>query len=83
LEVAYDLGENEVFIAGGAQIYNQTIEYWDRLYITEIDAEYEGDVFFPEIDLEKWDLKSKKVLPISDKNIHELSFKVYDRKYKK
>ena len=83
LAVAYDLGENEVFIAGGAQIYSQTIDYWDRLYITEIDAEFEGDVFFPRIDMKQWTLKSVKVLPISDKNIYELRFKMYDRKYKR
>lgn len=83
LEIAYDMGEKEVFIAGGAQIYNQTIDYWDRIYITEIDAEYKGDVFFPKIDLEYWKLKSEKAVPISDKNIHKLNFKVYERKNKR
>ncbi len=44
----------EVFIIGGAQIYNQAMPIADRLYLTIIDKEYEGDSSFPEIDYNSW-----------------------------
>ena len=44
----------EVFIIGGAQIYNQAMPLADRLYQTIIDKEYEGDSSFPEIDYNSW-----------------------------
>ena len=46
--------EEEVFIIGGAQIYNQAMPLADRLYLTIIDKEYEGDSSFPEIDYNSW-----------------------------
>lgn len=80
LSIAFELNETEVFITGGAQIYNQTIEYWDKLYITEIDAAFVGDTFFSEIDFSQWHLISKKTLKISESVVHDLHFKVYERK---
>lgn len=52
LSEAFDLvkGENEVFIAGGGQVYKEALPYADRIYITVIDKEIEGNVYFPEID---------------------------------
>lgn len=44
----------EVFIIGGAQIYNQAMPLADRLYLTIIDKEYAGDSSFPEIDYNSW-----------------------------
>lgn len=44
----------EVFIIGGAQIYNQAMPLADRLYLTIIDKEYEGDSSFPKIDYNSW-----------------------------
>lgn len=42
--------EKDVFLSGGAGIYEEGIQYCDKLYVTEIDASYEGDVYFPEFD---------------------------------
>lgn len=47
---ASSLGSGELFIAGGESIYRQTIDRADRLLITEIDASFDGDRFFPPID---------------------------------
>jgi dihydrofolate reductase len=47
LETACGLDSNEVFIIGGGQIYTQTIAQADRLYLTLVDHEAEGDTFFP------------------------------------
>ncbi len=55
LDEAWDkLKDEDVFICGGASIYKQTINRVDTLYITWIDQEPDGDVFFPTVDLNIW-----------------------------
>ncbi len=49
-----DLKDKDVFVIGGAMIYKQLLPKADKLYITHIDKDYEGDAFFPEIDLSIW-----------------------------
>lgn len=61
-----------VFIIGGAQIYNQSIHYVDRMYITRINAEHDGNIYFPEIE---WNQFKK----ISEERKGILTFEVYDR----
>ncbi len=74
-----DLDE-EVFVIGGAMVYRQMIEYADKLYITEIDKEFEGDVYFPAIDKNIWKetqrIKGKK----DEKNNLDYDFVTYNRK---
>ena len=47
-------GAEEIMVIGGEQIYRMCIENADRLYLTQVDAEVEGDAFFPDIDLDAW-----------------------------
>jgi dihydrofolate reductase len=47
-------GASEVMVIGGEQIYRMTIDFADRLYLTQVEAEVEGDAFFPEISSEAW-----------------------------
>jgi dihydrofolate reductase len=54
---------DEVFIAGGADLYRQTMERVRRLYLTRIEREYEGDTFFPEVDLSGWRLVEEEHHP--------------------
>jgi dihydrofolate reductase len=53
-------GDAEPFVIGGAELYKQGLELATQLYITEVQGEYEGDAFFPEIDLSHWTLSEKK-----------------------
>lgn len=46
--------QEEIFVIGGADIYRQTLPAAGRLYITEIDADIEGDTFFPAFDRRLW-----------------------------
>ena len=50
----YNDNDLEVFIIGGGSIYKQFMEYCNRLYITRIYKDFEGDAFFPEIDTKIW-----------------------------
>jgi dihydrofolate reductase len=79
LSLAYDNDETEAFIIGGGQIYELSMPLLDRIYLTEVDAEPEGDVFFPEFDLDKWMLISSEAHPADEKNDHDYTFKVYER----
>jgi len=47
-------GNNEVFLIGGAELYRQTLERCNRIYITEIQQDFDGDTFFPAFNLEEW-----------------------------
>ncbi|MFN4148064.1 MAG: dihydrofolate reductase [Rhodocyclaceae bacterium] len=47
-------GETALFIIGGAELYRQTLPWADRLELTEIDAAFDGDAFFPDIDRRQW-----------------------------
>lgn len=47
-------GTDEVFIIGGADIYAQALDRADRIYLTEVEGEFPGDAFFPEIDRRQW-----------------------------
>jgi len=79
LSTAYENNEEEVFIIGGGTIYEQTQNIWDRLYITEVDLEVEGDVFFPEMDLTAWHLVSSEEHLKDEKNEFNHAFKIYHR----
>ena len=65
-------GGADIFIIGGGEIYKQTIDKADKLYITHVDGEYHGDARFPEIDGKKWKLQSEEK--------HDgYSFAIYER----
>lgn len=54
-----ELKDEDVFVCGGASIYRQTIERVDRLYITIVNLEPQGDVYFPTINPEIWEETSR------------------------
>ena len=79
LRIAHQAGEEEVFIIGGGQIYEQTMDLWDKLYITEVDIEVEGDVFFPDLDMNQWRLISESANQKDEKNLFDYTFKVFEK----
>jgi dihydrofolate reductase len=52
--LALSANEDEVFILGGADIYRQSLPITDRIYLTIVHHQFDGDTFFPEIDFTKW-----------------------------
>ena len=52
--------DDEVFLIGGAELYRDGLQLADKLYLTAIDAEFEGDVFFPEFDQAIWQETSRE-----------------------
>jgi dihydrofolate reductase len=77
-ETSTDNSEN--FIIGGEKLYRQTLKLCQRIYITEIQRDFEGDVYFPEFDLTDWK-ETQRDKRISDNDDRlEFHFVVLDRK---
>jgi dihydrofolate reductase len=72
-------GDDEVFIAGGGEIYRQALPLVDRMYVTRIHAEVAGDTTFPEVDLTAWRLVERADLEADEKHEYPFTFEVYDR----
>jgi dihydrofolate reductase len=58
-EKAVEMNAPEIFIIGGGNIYKQTLPITERLYLTIIDKEYDGDTFFPDFDWNDWNVVSE------------------------
>lgn len=78
LEIARRAGEEEVFVAGGAEIYRQALPAADRVYLTRVHGRFEGDTFFPELDDDAWLVVSEEKRPADGKNPQALTFLVYE-----
>lgn len=72
-------GEGECFVIGGAQIYSSALPLAKRLIITEIDAEFDCDAYFPAFDKSQWVAHSREVHH-SDSNGFDYAFAIYQRK---
>jgi len=72
--------EPEVFICGGASVYKQFLPMAQKLYLTYVHANPEGDTFFPEINVQKWKEISRINYKADDKNAYDYSFVVLERK---
>jgi len=81
IKLARERGESEVFICGGAEIYAQSIEVADRMYLTFVDAEVAVDTFFPEFDEHEWIEQESFYQPADEKNQYPFAFKLMARKF--
>ncbi|WP_449536640.1 dihydrofolate reductase [Ferdinandcohnia sp. Marseille-Q9671] len=71
--------EQELFVIGGAEIFKEILPYSDRLYITEIEEEFEGDTYFPAFDKADWKVISKEKGIKDEKNQYDYTFLVYEK----
>lgn len=69
----------EVMIIGGTNLYTQLLPRADRLYLTEVHAEVEGDASFPPIDCKRWREMSREDHPADARHSHSYSFVRYER----
>lgn len=72
--------DNEVFVIGGAEIFKEIISHADRLYLTMIHHQFEGDTFFPTFHIDEWELESREMGEKNEKNPYEYEFLIYKRK---
>lgn len=72
-------GSELICIIGGGQIYAQTMDLADILYVSRVDVEPHGDAHYPEIPADEWTLKEAQPYPPSDRNEHAFEFQVWQR----
>ncbi|HEX2832078.1 MAG TPA: dihydrofolate reductase [Thermoanaerobaculia bacterium] len=80
VRIAAQAGETEAFVLGGAEIYAQANHRADRMYLTRVHAEIEGDTYFPEFDdVSEWHLTDAEHFDADEQNQYPYSFLTYDR----
>ncbi len=77
--VALCKNEDEVFVIGGGTIYREVLPLANRLYYTEVHADYDADTFFPAIDKNRWKEISRQDFSHGDKFPTPFSFVVYEK----
>lgn len=71
-------GDTELFFIGGAELYRQALAYADRIYLTEIQSDFEGDAWFPDFDRSQWQETERR--HCQSASGLECDFVVYDKK---
>jgi len=69
--------EDEIFIIGGSQIYKQSLNIADKLYITRVHGEFSGNITFPDYQKEEWTLISSDFIKSDEKNVYDMTFEIY------
>ena len=72
------LCNNDCFIIGGGEIYKQSIDIADKIYLTLVQEDFEGDTYFPEIGKE-WTKVIREDFEPDEKNAHKYSFINYEK----
>lgn len=73
------VGEPEVFVVGGAEIYKQALPVVGRIYLTRVHATPEGDAYFPELNENEWVLTSAAYREPDERHAYGYTFMVYER----
>ena len=72
--------ENEVFVIGGGDLFEQAIYLADRIYLSQVHATLPADVYFPEFSSDDWQEMKAELVPADEKNQYAFTFKILDRR---
>ena len=72
--------QDEIMIIGGESVYGQFLPRASRIYLTRVDSDFDGDSFFPPMDLDSWTEVIRETKEPDEKNAHRHTFFVYDKK---
>jgi dihydrofolate reductase len=72
-------GEKELMIIGGGELYKQSLDLVDRIYLTRVHASFEADTFFPTIDMKHWTVEERVFYKADEKNEYDMSFITLER----
>jgi dihydrofolate reductase len=78
--IAEETGAEEVMVIGGGEIYAQTMDEADRLYITHVHADPAGDTMFPAIDSGRWTAVFQEAVPAGPDDSAATDFTIYERR---
>ena len=74
---------NEIFIIGGGEIFNQSLDIVSRIYLTRVHTTIEGDTFYPSPDKDKWVLISEDPHPADEKHAFAYTFQLWENPTRK
>ena len=79
IQKAAETNSKQIFIIGGGEIYKQSMDIADSIYITRVHVDVEGDTFFPVIDESKWKLTSNQDFEADEKHAYSYSFQIWEK----
>lgn len=77
--IAYCAGDSEVFVIGGGELYREALPKADRIYLTVVDAEPQGDTHMPAFDAAQWRVHSAREFAKDERHAHDYRFEIHDR----
>jgi dihydrofolate reductase len=77
---AESYGVKEIFVIGGAEIFKTSLSTANRVYLTRIHQDFDGDVYFPEVSDKEWELTTSRFCKADEKNIYDHTYQVWNRK---
>ena len=69
----------EIFIIGGGEIFSQTMDNVDRIYLTRVHTTVEGDTSYPKLDVSKWKRIKEDSFPADEKNNYPYTFEIWEK----
>ena len=78
IEIAVGRGESELFVFGGESIYAEALPRADRLYLSRVHAQIEGDAHFPAFDPNDWKLVGEEPHPEDARHAHAYTHQIFD-----
>jgi dihydrofolate reductase len=80
IEKAKSFDVKEIFVIGGAEIFNTSFDKAKRIYLTRIHHRFEGDTYFPEVSTTDWNLVNQRFCSADEKNLYSHTFQVWERR---
>lgn len=77
--IALCVGDSEIFVIGGGELYRAAMPKADRIYLTVVDAEPAGDTYMPEFDAAQWRVHSTQRYCKDERHAHDYRFEIHDR----
>ncbi|WEX11380.1 dihydrofolate reductase [Chelativorans sp. AA-79] len=71
---------DEICVIGGGEVYRQALPRATRLHVTHVEAEIEGDTYFPEIDDDAWKVVTRESVPAGEKDVYPTQYLIYERR---
>ena len=78
--LAHEMGYKEIFVIGGGEIFMIAFDKAQKIYMTRVHAEFDGDSYFPVIEKKDWKLSSAADNPADDKHAYAYTFELWERK---
>jgi dihydrofolate reductase len=80
IDKAGEFGAKEIFVIGGSEIFRTSFDNANRIYLTRVHHQFDGDAFFPELPHDQWQLMQSRFCEADEKNAYSHTFEVWQKK---